>query len=90
MTNRASRIRDKLTDAFDPVVLDVVDDSARHAGHAGASPQGETHFTVTIVAEGFRGLSRVQVQRAINMVLGGEFDTGLHALSIKAAVPTAE
>lgn len=87
MTNRASRIRDKLTEAFDPVALDVVDDSARHAGHAGASPEGETHFTVTIVAEGFRGLSRVQVQRAINMVLGGEFDTGLHALSIKAGVP---
>mgnify|MGYP006274698711 CR=1 FL=1 len=87
MTNRTVRIREKLTEAFEPVELSVVDDSARHAGHAGAAPGGETHYNVVIVAEAFRGLNRVQVQRTIHMVLGEEFDTGLHALSLKASAP---
>lgn len=84
MTNRTQRIREKLNEAFSPEKLDVIDDSARHAGHAGASDAGETHFNVTISSTAFYGLSRVQVQRAINMVLSGEFETGLHALSLKA------
>lgn len=87
MTSRIDRIRDLLTESFEPETLHVVDDSARHAGHAGASPEGETHFNVEIVAESFRGLSRVQVQRAVNMVLAREFETGLHALSMKARPP---
>lgn len=87
MTGRTERIREKLAEAFEPVELEVVDDSARHAGHAGASPEGETHYNVRIVSEQFRGLSRVQIQRTIHMVLGGEFETGLHALSLKASVP---
>ncbi len=90
MTNRMERIREKLIESFEPAELSVIDDSARHAGHAGAAPEGETHFNVVIVAEAFRGLSRVQVQRAIHMVLGEEFDTGLHALSLKASAPGVE
>lgn len=90
LTRRIDRIRDLLTEAFQPVSLEVVDDSARHAGHAGASPEGETHFNVAITSEMFEGLSRVQVQRAVNLVLAGEFESGLHALSIKASAPPAD
>ncbi|MEO1406793.1 MAG: BolA family protein, partial [Pseudomonadota bacterium] len=59
LTRRENRIRDLLTAAFAPDELDVIDDSARHAGHAGARPEGETHFNVRIVASVFEGMSRV-------------------------------
>ena len=81
------RIRKKLAEAFTPVRLEVTDDSARHAGHAGASAAGETHFNVAIESDAFEGLSRVQIQRTIHMVLRDEFETGLHALSLKAGIP---
>lgn len=87
MTTRIDRIRDSLEQAFTPEVLEVIDDSAKHAGHAGASPEGETHYTVRIISEAFEGLSRVQLQRSINMVLASEFESGLHALSLKASAP---
>ena len=83
--NRSERIHQILSDAFQPSQLDVVDDSHRHAGHSGARPEGETHYTVIIVAETFDGLSRVARQRAVMDVLRPEFETGLHALSIKAS-----
>jgi BolA protein len=86
-SDRRTRIEEALTEAFAPVSLTVTDDSAKHAGHAGASPEGETHYSVEIVAEAFEGLSRVQVQRTIMMVLQKEFDTGLHALALKASAP---
>lgn len=86
-SDRLSRIRDLLTEAFSPVELEISDDSARHAGHAGAAPDGETHYTVKITAEAFEGLSRVQIQRTVMMVLQKEFDTGLHALSLSAKAP---
>ncbi len=70
--------------AFTPTRLVVSDDSAAHVGHAGAQPGGETHYSVEIVAAAFEGLSRVQVQRTVMMVLQKEFDTGLHALSLNA------
>ncbi|MEM9738927.1 MAG: BolA/IbaG family iron-sulfur metabolism protein [Pseudomonadota bacterium] len=89
MTNRTDRIREKLEDAFTPEILEITDDSARHAGHAGAAPGGETHYNVTIVSQAFDGLSRVQVQRTIHMVLAQEFETGLHALSLKASSPSS-
>lgn len=81
---RELRIRDILTRTFAPETLEVTDDSARHAGHAGAAPEGETHFNVRITSAQFAGLSRVARQRAINKALAEEFETGLHALSIKA------
>lgn len=86
-SDRRSRIEEILTEAFTPVSLVILDDSAKHAGHAGAAPGGETHYSVEIVAEAFEGLSRVQVQRTVMMVLQNEFDTGLHALSLKATAP---
>ena len=84
MLTRELRIRDILTRTFAPETLEVTDDSARHAGHAGAAPEGETHFNVRITSAQFAGLSRVARQRAINKALAEEFETGLHALSIKA------
>ena len=84
LTRRETRIRTLLIEAFAPEELDVVDDSASHAGHAGARPEGETHFNVTIVASAFDGMNRVQMQRAVNKALAPEFELGLHALSIKA------
>jgi BolA protein len=88
-SDRKARIEEALTEAFTPETLRVTDDSASHAGHAGAAPGGETHYSVEIVSDAFAGLSRVQVQRAIMMVLQKEFDTGLHALALKAAAPAA-
>ena len=84
MTGRENRIRCILSQAFAPIELDVIDDSARHAGHAGAAPGGETHFNVRIISAAFKDMNRVARQRAINKALAEEFETGLHALSIKA------
>jgi BolA family transcriptional regulator, general stress-responsive regulator len=86
-SDRQTRIEDILTEAFAPVSLVITDESALHAGHAGAAPGGETHYSVEIVSEAFSGLSRVQVQRTVMLVLQNEFDTGLHALSLKATAP---
>lgn len=82
---RSERIRDILTEVFSPSALDVIDDSHKHAGHAGARPEGETHYTIKIVSSEFEGQSRVATQRAILAALKPEFETGLHALSIKAS-----
>ena len=83
----ADAIRMKLTKAFQPTALEVIDDSDRHAGHAGASESGESHFTVKLTSSAFAGLNRVERQRRINAALADEFAAGLHALSIKASAP---
>jgi BolA family transcriptional regulator, general stress-responsive regulator len=83
----ARTIRSKLAAAFAPQTLEIVDDSARHAGHAGSRPGGETHFNLVIVAAGFEGLSRVERQRRVNRVLAEELAGPVHALSIRALAP---
>ncbi len=80
-------IRQKLTDALQPTRLEVVDDSDKHAGHAGAREGGESHFTVTIEAPAFAGQSRVARQRAVNAALADLLAGPVHALSIKALAP---
>ncbi|MBI3435327.1 MAG: BolA family transcriptional regulator [Proteobacteria bacterium] len=80
-------ITDKLHAAFKPASLRVVDESDQHAGHAGARPGGETHFRIDIVADAFRGKSRVECHRLIYATLAGELAAGLHALAIHAAAP---
>jgi BolA protein len=83
----ATIIRKRLSDAFSPSELIVEDDSARHAGHAGASPQGETHFRVRIVSEKFSGLSRVERQRRVHDALKDELKSRVHALSLTTLTP---
>ncbi len=80
----ASTITEKLTAAFHPERLEVVDQSHLHAGHAGARPGGETHFAVLIIAEAFAGKSRVERQRLIYATLADELAGPIHALSLKA------
>lgn len=82
---RADRMQTLLTQALSPTSLKIIDDSHKHAGHAGASPEGETHYTVRIQSAAFKGLSRVAMQRAVMDALKPEFESGLHALSIKAS-----
>ena len=83
----ADTIRDKLTARFAPARLDVIDESHRHAGHAGARPEGETHFTVTIVSAAFAGLGRVARQRLVYEALAAELANRVHALSVIARTP---
>jgi BolA protein len=80
-------ITEKLTEAFVPERLNVVDESHRHEGHAGHRPGGETHFRVYIVSEAFRGKSRLERHRMVNETLSGELAGGVHALAIHASAP---
>ena len=80
-------IEDKLSKAFAPARLDVVDESHQHAGHAGSRPGGQTHFRVHIVSESFRGKSRLERHRMVNETLSGELKGGVHALAIHASAP---
>lgn len=83
----ARSIQAKLSAAFAPTALEVEDDSARHHGHAGARPGGESHFNVVIESARFEGMSRVQRQRAVLAALADELAGPVHALSIKARAP---
>jgi BolA protein len=80
-------IAEKLTNTFAPISLKVVDESHQHAGHAGHRPGGETHFRIYMVAEAFRGKSRLERHRMINTTLADELQAGVHALAIHAAAP---
>ncbi len=89
----ADTIEGKLRDAFQPRRLNIVDESHRHAGHAGARPEGETHFRLEIVTDAFDGKSRVERQRMVYDVLAEEIRNHVHALSLKtltAAEDTTE
>ena len=83
----AAAIRQRLTAALAPDRLDLVDESARHAGHAGARPQGESHFRLTIVAPAFAGRSRIERQRLVFAALGDLMQSDVHALAITALTP---
>ena len=85
--NRAQRIEHTVRTALDPTLVEVIDESARHAGHAGARQGGETHYNLTIVSRNFYGLSRIARTRIVNDLLAGEFDLGLHALSLVLRTP---
>ena len=80
-------ITEKLTKAFAPESLRVVDESHLHAGHAGHRPGGETHYRVYIVSDAFRGKSRLDRHRMINATLSSELAGGVHALAIHASAP---
>ena len=87
MPLRQDRIRAALDAAFAPTELDVVDDSLRHAGHAGATAGGETHYSVRMVSAAFSGQSRLIRSRAVHDALQDEFRDGLHALSLVLRSP---
>ena len=83
---RIERIRAALEAAFAPVALEVIDDSARHAGHAGAR-DGRGHFNVEVVSTAFDGLGSLARHRAVYAVLEQMMATDIHALSIRAQTP---
>jgi len=83
----AHQIREKLTSALNPIKLEIIDESDRHAGHTGARPGGETHFRVEVVATAFEGKSRLERQRLIYAALRDEMSHQIHALSLVTRAP---
>jgi BolA family transcriptional regulator, general stress-responsive regulator len=83
----ADTIRLKLTSRLVPTRIEIADESHHHAGHAGARPEGETHFAVTIVSAAFAGMSRVARQRIVYETLADELATSVHALSLTTLTP---
>ena len=82
-----TEIESLLTEAFAPTHLQVINDSAKHRGHAGDDGSGESHFTVAIEAAAFAGKSRLERQRMVNAALGDIPGQRVHALAIKARAP---
>lgn len=83
----AETIRTKLTEAFAPEALNVIDESHLHAGHVGARPEGETHFRVEMTADAFATDNRVERQRKVYAVLADELAGPVHALALKIGAP---
>ncbi len=89
----ASAIKEKLIKNFNPVHLEVIDESHKHAGHAGAAQHaakhgsGESHFHVVIISEKFEGMNLLARHRAVMDVLSGEMESKVHALSLDAKAP---
>lgn len=86
--SREERMRSALNAAFAPLQLDVVDQSAAHAGHAAAREGGQTHYAVRMVADSFEGQARIARHRAVTAALQSEFDSGLHALALELKAPS--
>ena len=87
MTTVKETITQRLNARFAPEALEVIDESHLHAGHAGARPEGETHFRVRIVSSAFDGLSRLERHRLVNETLAAELAGPVHALAVRADVP---
>lgn len=87
MSNRVQQIDDRLRTALTPQALEVVDDSAAHAGHRGARESGGGHFNVVIVSEAFVGKSLLQRHRLVYDAVQDMMPQEIHALSIKALSP---
>lgn len=79
----AAAMRAKLTAAFAPARLEVIDESEQHRGHGGWREGGETHFRVRIAAAAFDGMSRIDRQRAVNRALAQELAGPVHALALE-------
>lgn len=84
--NIEDQISSRLIDAFAPESIRIVNESERHRGHSGWRESGDTHFRLYIVAEAFRGKSRIERHRMINQALVEELGA-IHALAIHAAAP---
>ena len=83
----AQEMQQLLEAAFAPTHLDVINDSASHAGHMGDDGTGESHFTILIESPAFAGVSRLQRQRLVNAALGDIPGQRVHAIAIKASAP---
>ena len=86
VATRAARLAARVTQGLAPLALEIVDDSHKHAGHAGAA-DGRGHFTVKVVSERFSGLPVVRRHRLVYEAVGDMMSTDIHALSIKALAP---
>ena len=84
----ADIIKDRLHDALAPSVIEVIDESHKHAGHAGAHPEGESHFSVMIVSARFEGMSRIARQRLVYQHLDDLMKGRIHALALTAKAPS--
>ena len=78
-----------LIEAFSPTRLELINDSAKHAGHSGDDGSGESHFTIVIEAPAFADMTRIERQRAVNKALGDIPGERVHALAIQASAPTS-
>ena len=83
-------IERKLSSAFSPVRLEIVDQSDRHVGHVGARPEGESHFRVELVSHAFEGKSRLERQRMVYGVLADELASDVHALTLRTLAPAED
>lgn len=83
----AQEIEARLREAFAPSKLEVINDSAQHAGHSGDDGSGESHFTIVIEAETFGDMNRLQRQRAVIAALGDIVGERVHAVAIRASAP---
>jgi BolA protein len=90
MTSRYERISAMLESRFAPLRLEIEDESAKHAGHAGQKgvTGGQTHYRVVMVSESFAGMPRLARSRAVHAALDAEFKSGLHALSLSLNTPS--
>ena len=80
-------IANKLTQAFAPTHLEVIDESEQHRGHGGWREGGETHFRVRLATRQFAGKARVAQHREVMTALKDELDSGVHALAIEILPP---
>ena len=80
-------IHQKLVKSLSPVSLEIIDESHKHAGHAGSRPGGQSHFNVVVVSDAFEGKSRVQRQRLVYQAISEEMSGIIHALALKTLTP---
>ena len=83
----AEEMHSRLTEAFAPTRLAIINDSAKHSGHMGDDGSGESHFTIEIESAAFAPLNRLARQRAVITALGDIVGQRVHAVAIKASVP---
>ena len=86
----AATIERKLSSAFSPARLEIVDESDRHVGQVGARPEGESHFRVELVSRAFEGKSRLERQRMVYGVLADEMASDVHALTLRTLTPAED
>lgn len=81
------RLKEKLMIALEPSRLDIINESALHAGHRSSPGTGESHFRILVISERFSGLTRVARHRLVNEALADELKGGIHALALTTLSP---